>query len=56
MSLAPKTQMRLSCPLLYERLADFLRDTTEVIQNYFWKVFDELIQNKTVGPEKVILN
>jgi hypothetical protein len=57
MSLAAKPQMRLSSSLLYERLADFLRDTAEDadIQDYFWEVFDQLIQDKMLCSEKVIL-
>ncbi|CAB3985051.1 E3 ubiquitin- ligase listerin [Paramuricea clavata] len=54
MSLAAKPQMRLSSSLLYERLADFLRDTAEdaEIQDNFWEVFDQLIQDKMLCSEK----
>ena len=51
------TQRRLSCSLLYERLADFLQDTAENqdIQDHFWEGFNKLIQDKTLRSEKVIL-
>ena len=57
-SLAPKSQMRGSCSFFYERLAEFLRGTTEIagIQDQFWQGFAKLIHEKTGYPEKVHLN
>ena len=54
MSLTSK--VRLSYSLLYDRLADFLRDTTDNanIQDYFWEVFDKLVQDNIHFSEKVM--
>ncbi|XP_028412212.1 E3 ubiquitin-protein ligase listerin-like [Dendronephthya gigantea] len=54
MSLDPKTQMRGSSSFFYERLAEFLRGTTEMadIQDQFWQGFGKLIHDKTECLEK----